>query len=1054
MSHRLSKPILLCVFFTLWVVVPASAVNNYKVSNYGGGHQIWFEAEGYDERNPDTAQYYPVVDQAGAFGKAITRAGGAGGMIAWTFDISLAGGKGGTWYFWGRIISPNNQSDFMLVEGDPDDTVIPAGPPYPGNDGTPPFVTADDRVFEETTTSWTWVRTGHDEGHTKVLQNGKNTMRIYHRQGDNTVFWDTFVWTDSASYVPTDDDYRNARAGGKAGNPNPANGTIGVTVPLLQWTGSASAVFHDVYFGTDPNNMAKVATHQPFAMYYHLAGFQPGTTYYWRVDEIEADGVTVQKGDLWTFSSEPLKDYLPKPADGAAAQLPGLVLNWLPGKDAVKHQVFFGTDMAAVTSGAASANKGTVSETKFDTGALRASTTYYWRVDVVKADGKTVAGDVWSFSTAVAGPANKIEADVWLNIGAGTAVTDLTNNPRYPGSPDTIQYLDSWLYPPGSSGASDTANNYGDRLFGWLKPEQTGDYTFWIAGDDECQLWLSTDGSPTNAKMIAQVTGWTDAMDWDQATGATNKAAMKSAAIKLEAGKKYFIMTLHKEGGGGDSVGVAWQGPGIAARQLLAAKYVDMFYLAPLQAFGPTPANGAVDVSQAPVLSWMAGDKAQKHDVYFGEDKAAVAAADSKSPLFKGSQAGTTFSPGDLAWGKTYYWRIDETNAGEADSPWKGTVWSFTTANYIPVDDMESYNDTDNRIYDTWIDNFDPKGDGSGSVVGNDPAPFAERTIVHGGRQSLPMAYNNAGPKFLFSETVREFSPLANWTGNGVDTLSLWVRGYPAVTSVAVTETAGKMTLTGAGTDIWNNSDEFTFAYKTLTGNGSIVARVVDKGTGTNTWAKGGVMIRDSLNGGSTHAMMILSANSDGTAGNGASFQWRPVANGVSSNTDSATVVPAPYWVKIERVGDTLSGSLSADGKTWRPQGVPQTIAMTAPVYIGICVTSHAAGQQRTFQFDGIATTGGVTGPWQGALIASPLYNDAASLYVAVEDSTGKVAVASNPTAANAAAWTEWKVPLSNLTGVNLAKVKKMYIGVGDRKTPVAGGSGRIFIDDIRVTKP
>jgi hypothetical protein len=1043
---------LLVGFFILWVVMPAYAVNNYKVSNYGGGHQIWFEAEAYDERNPDTNQYFQVVDQAGAFGKAITRAGGAGGMIRWTFDISLAGGKGGTWYFWGRVISPNNQSDFMLVEGDPHDTVIPAGPPFPGNDGTPPFVTANDRVFEYTTTSWTWILADHSEGHTKVLQNGKNTMRIYHRQGDNTVFWDTFVWADSASYVPTDDDYRNARAGGKAGNPNPANGTIGVTIPLLQWTPSASAVFHDVYFGTDPNNMAKVATHQPFALYYHLVGFQPGTTYYWRVDEIEADGVTVQKGDVWTFSSEPLKDYLPAPADAAAGQLPGLVLTWKAGKDATKHQVYFGTDSAAVASGAASVDKGKVTDLKFDSGALRASTTYYWRVDAVKADGSSVKGDVWSFSTADAGPANKIEAQVWLNIGSGTTVPDLTGNARYPSSPDTTQYLDSWLYPPGSSGASDTADNYGDRLFGWLKPDQTGDYTFWIAGDDQSQLWLSTDGSPTNGKMIAQVTGWTNAMDWDGTTGSTTVAALKSAPQHLEAGKKYFIMTLHKEGGGGDSVGVAWQGPGIASRQLLPAKNVDVFYLAPLQAFGPTPANGAVDTAQSLTLSWMAGDKAQKHEVYLGTDKAAVAAADSKSPLFMGSQAGTSYSTGALQWGKTYYWRVDETNTGEADSPWKGAVWSFTTANFIPIDDFESYTDAKgNEIFSTWIDGF--TNGLSGSTVGNLTAPFAERTIVHGGKQSMPMDYNNIKSPF-YSEAELDFAPVQNWTGSDVNALSLWVRGYPAVTSVAVTETAGKMTLTGDGTDIWGNSDEFTFAYKTLTGDGSLVARVVDKGTGTNTWAKAGVMIRDSLDGGSTHVSMDLSANTDGTAGNGYSFQWRPVANGASSSADgTAPAITVPYWVKIQRVGDNFTGYLSADGKTWRQWGTTQTIVMTAPVYIGLCVTSHASGEQRTSQFDSIATTGNVTGSWQGALIASPRYNGAASLYVIVEDSAGKNATATNATAVNAIAWTQWKIPLSSFTGVNLGKVKKLYIGVGDRKNPVADGSGRIYIDDIQVTK-
>jgi hypothetical protein len=286
-----------------------------------------------------------------------------------------------------------------------------------------------------------------------------------------------------------------------------------------------------------------------------------------------------------------------------------------------------------------------------------------------------------------------------------------------------------------------------------------------------------------------------------------------------------------------------------------------------------------------------------------------------------------------------------------------------------------------------------------------------------------------------------------------VTDFSLWVRGYPAATSVAVTEAAGKITLTGAGSDIWNNSDQFTFAFKTLNGDGSMVARVVSIGPGTNTWAKAGVMIRDSLNGGSTHAMTVMTANSDGTAGNGASFQYRATTDGASANNDSGAVVKPPYWVKIDRMGDSLSGSYSADGKTWRSLGVPQVIAMTAPVYIGLCVTSHAVGEQRTCEFDSISTTGGVTGSWQGAQIESARSNDAAGMYVIVQDSAGKSATATNATAANAAAWTQWKIPLSDLAGVNLAKVKKLTLGVGDRQNPVAGGAGRVYIDDIQVSK-
>jgi hypothetical protein len=77
-------------------------------------------------------------------------------------------------------------------------------------------------------------------------------------------------------------------------------------------------------------------------------------------------------------------------------------------------------------------------------------------------------------------------------------------------------------------------------------------------------------------------------------------------------------------------------------------------------------------------------------------------------------------------------------------------------------------------------------------------------------------------------------------------------------------------------------------------------------------------------------------------------------------------------------------------------------------------------------------------------------------LYVVVEDSAGKTVEAANSDSSitKTTTWTEWKTPLGGLTGVNLAKIKKMYLGIGDRKNPVAGGSGRLYIDDIRVTKP
>lgn len=211
MFQRYSLILLSIILILLLATVSAYAVTIAKGSNNGGGNQVWFEAEGYDVRDPDTDEHYIVVDKDGAFGQAITRAGSGGGMINWTFDISEVGGQGGTWYFWYRGINPNNSSDYMLVEGDPGDPEIPAGPPYPAGSDTPPFNNDDDRIFEEDIPGgWGWARAGHEEGHTKELQDGANTMYIYHRQGNDSVFWDVFMWTDDPDYTPTDADYEGA----------------------------------------------------------------------------------------------------------------------------------------------------------------------------------------------------------------------------------------------------------------------------------------------------------------------------------------------------------------------------------------------------------------------------------------------------------------------------------------------------------------------------------------------------------------------------------------------------------------------------------------------------------------------------------------------------------------------------------------------------------------------------------------------------------------------------------------------------------------------------
>jgi hypothetical protein len=180
-----------------------------------------------------------------------------------------------------------------------------------------------------------------------------------------------------------------------------------------------------------------------------------------------------------------------------------------------------------------------------------------------------------------------------------------------------------------------------------------------------------------------------------------------------------------------------------------------------------------VDVTQTPALTWTPGVFADTHEIYFGADPAALELKSS------GNLGEESFEPGQLEWNTTYYWRIDESNSANADSPWTGPLWNFTTANFLIIDDFESYNDLDpadpesSRIFLAWIDGFDNPAV-NGSVVGYANPPFAEQTIVHSGNQSMPFAYDNAVGK---SEATLNLTSNRDWTVNGVDTLTIWYRG-------------------------------------------------------------------------------------------------------------------------------------------------------------------------------------------------------------------------------------------------------------------------------------
>jgi regulation of enolase protein 1 (concanavalin A-like superfamily) len=168
------------------------------------------------------------------------------------------------------------------------------------------------------------------------------------------------------------------------------------------------------------------------------------------------------------------------------------------------------------------------------------------------------------------------------------------------------------------------------------------------------------------------------------------------------------------------------------------------------------------------------------------------------------------------------------------------------------------------------------------------------------------------------------------------------------------TYASGQFTVQGAGADIWGTADGFHFVYQPLAGDGTVVARVASL-QNTNTYAKAGVMLRESLTAGSPHATL------DMRPGGALEFLARSAGGGATAYVGGATQGP-PAWVRLARSGTSVTASVSADGSTWTTVGTT-TVSMASNVYAGVVVCSHVAGTLASGVFDNVSVSAGGTPP-------------------------------------------------------------------------------------------
>lgn len=474
-----------------------------------------------------------------------------------------------------------------------------------------------------------------------------------------------------------------------------------------------------------------------------------------------------------------------------------------------------------------------------------------------------------------------------------------------------------------------------------------------------------------------------------------------------------------------------------------------------LTAYKPDPADGATVVSPTPTLKWLAGKNATQHHVYFSDNRDAVAQAAAGADKGLQALAENTFMPGSLQGATTYYWRVDEIVGGAATA---GPVWTFTT--WTTVDDFESYTDAEgSRIYETWIDGLT---NNTGALVGYMTAPFAEQKVVHGGLQSMPLDYNNLGAPF-YSEAEQEFSPAQDWTAGGTDALVLCVQGKGV--DFDIVKAATTPVIDGKAEALWANAPilPVTRRIDGTAPTGPADASAQFRELYDDTYLYVFVDINDSalhnqssaaylddsvevyIDGGNTKAQPPL-------AGNNRQYTFGWTATDIQGTNTNITGIsfaqvntPTGWSIEIRMPWQSLLGAGAPVGKL-----------------IGVdCFYNDDddGADTRERQLAWHSTVGGdwqTPASWGTALVAPPGPMGTDLVYVALQDSANKTAVVANPDAAlvKATAWVEWKIPLSSFTGVNVTKIKKMTIGVGDKAKPVAGRTGKLYIDDISLVKP